>query len=230
VPIVANRTATSLKTSADTSLNRTSNVYLTSKWKYGFGLVLVVATVALLADAQGQSVSELNQKITNPVSDIWSLQSQFNNYQLANGQWNNVWNFQPTLPVGLTKDWNLVTRPIMPLYDIAPFESSPGHFHRDTGLGDLTLTELISPAQSGHWILGVGPTFIFPTATSHFTGQGKFQLGPGGLIGYLTKDFIVGAFPLQWWSIGGNHGRQDTSQLNVQPIAALFFGDGWDIG
>ena len=100
-------------------------MYLTSKWKYGFGLVLVVATVALLADAQGQAASELNQKITNPVSDIWSLQSQFNNYQLAKGQWNNVWNFQPTLPVGLTKDWNLVTRPIMPLYDIARSSRPP---------------------------------------------------------------------------------------------------------
>jgi hypothetical protein len=36
-------------------------------------------------EGQSQSLSELNQKITNPLSDIWALQNQFNNYKLANG-------------------------------------------------------------------------------------------------------------------------------------------------
>ncbi len=179
---------------------------------------------------QGQSATELNQKLTNPVSDIWALQSQFNNFKLANGHWNNNWNLQPTLPVGLTRDLNLITRPVLPLYNIVPHETAPGQFERTAGLGDLTLSELLSPANSGNWILAVGPTFIFPTATSEFTGQGKWQAGPGGLFGYRTENFILGAFPLQWWSIGGDSSRPDTSQLNLQPIAALFFGDGWNVG
>ena len=36
-----------------------------------------------------ESASELNRKLTNPVSDIWSIQSQFNNFELNNGHWNN---------------------------------------------------------------------------------------------------------------------------------------------
>lgn len=60
------------------------------------------------------SASELNEKLTNPVSDLWSIGNQFNNFELNNGHWNNNWNFQPVLPVGLTKDWNLITRPVMP--------------------------------------------------------------------------------------------------------------------
>jgi hypothetical protein len=56
------------------------------------------------------------------------------------------------------------------------------------------------------------------------------QAGPGVVVGYLTKEFILGVFPQQWFSIGGDPGRPDTSQLNLQPIAALFFGDGWSIG
>ena len=39
------------------------------------------------------SASELNRKLTNPVSDIWSIQSQFNNFELNNGHWNNNWLF-----------------------------------------------------------------------------------------------------------------------------------------
>ena len=112
------------------------------------------------------------------MSSLWSIANQFNNFELNNGQWNNNWNFQPVLPVSLTKDWNLITRPVMPFYNIVPHETRPGEFARDAGLGDLALVELLSPAHSGNWILGAGPTAIFPTATSVFTGQGKWQLGP----------------------------------------------------
>jgi hypothetical protein len=176
------------------------------------------------------SASELNRQLTNPVSSIWSIANQFNNFELNNGHWNNNWNFQPVLPVSLTKDWNLITRPVMPFYNIVPHETAPGQFERAAGLGDLALLELLSPAHSGNWVLGAGPTAIFPTATSEFTGQGKWQLGPSVVVGYLTKEFFLGVFPQQWWSIGGEHGRPDTNQMNLQPIAAIFFGEGWSLG
>src|SRR6185436_13994067 len=177
------------------------------------------------SSGEEESASELNRKLTNPVSSIWSISNQLNN-----GQWNNNWNFQPVMPVSLTKDLNLITRPVMPFYNIVPHETSPGEFARDAGLGDLTLLELLSPSNSGNWVLGAGPTAIFPTATSHFTGQGKWQLGPSIVVGYLTKEFFIGVFPQQWWSIGGEHGRADTNQMNLQPIATIFFGEGWSIG
>ncbi|HEY7318729.1 MAG TPA: hypothetical protein VIE89_14225 [Candidatus Binatia bacterium] len=177
-----------------------------------------------------ESASELNRKLTNPVSSIWSIANQFNNFELNNGQWNNNWNFQPVLPLSLTKEWNLITRPVMPFYNIVPHETAPGQFERDAGLGDLTLLELLSPSNSGNWVLGAGPTAIFPTATSGFTGQGKWQLGPSLVVGYLTKEFFIGVFPQQWWSIGGEHGRRNTNQMNLQPIATIFFGEGWSFG
>src|SRR5215470_9544363 len=170
-----------------------------SKYPLGFLVAAMLAAAPAAAQTAGapttaqttapepeDSASELNRKLTNPVSDIWSLQNQFNNFKLENGHWNNNWNFQPVLPVGLTKDWNLITRPVMPFYDIVPHETAPGEFNRATGLGDLTLLELLSPAHSGNWVLGAGPTAIFPTATSPFTGQRKWQLGPSAVAGYLT--------------------------------------------
>jgi hypothetical protein len=162
---------------------------------------------AVTESSTPEDASELNRQLTNPVSSIWSIANQFNNFELNNGHWNNNWNFQPVMPVSLTKDWNLITRPVMPFYNIVPHETSPGEFARDAGLGDLTLLELLSPANSGNWVLGAGPTAIFPTATSHFTGQGKWQLGPSVVVGYLTKQYFIGVFPQQWWSIGGEHGR-----------------------
>ena len=186
--------------------------------------------IARTTQGDAESASELNRKLTNPVSSIWSIANQFNNYELNNGQWNNNWNFQPVLPISLTKGWNLITRPVMPWYNIVPHETAPNEFARDAGLGDLTLLELLSPAHSGNWVLGAGPTAIFPTATSRFTGQGKWQLGPSIVVGYLTKQYFIGVFPQQWWSIGGQHFRPDTNQMNMQPIAEIFFGEGWSWG
>jgi len=108
------------------------------------------------------SASELNRQLSNPVTSLWSLTFQFNNYRLENGEWNNNLLFQPVLPIGLTKDLNLITRPVIPLYDSVPHETASGEFARTTGFGDIILLELLSPAHSGHWILGPGPTFIFP--------------------------------------------------------------------
>src|SRR5262245_25732651 len=176
------------------------------------------------------SASELNRQLSNPVTSLWSLQFQFNNYRLENGKWNNNLLFQPVVPVSLTKDLSLITRPVIPLYNSVPHETARGEFDRTTGFGDITLAELLSPAHTGHWILGAGPTFIFPSASSDFTGQGKWQVGPAVVVGYLTKQFIVGVFPQQWFSFAGNSSRPDTSQMNLQPFAAWFFGKGWKVG
>src|SRR5262245_60147194 len=54
--------------------------------------------------------------------------------------------------------------------------------------------------------------------------------GPCVVVGYLTSDFILDVVPQQWFSIGGDADRPVTSQLKLQPIAALFFGDGWNVG
>ena len=69
--------------------------------------------------------TELNKKLTNPVTDIWSISFQQNNYNLETlpgqgNRWSSNLQFQPVLPVSLTKDWNLITRPVMPLFVSQP--------------------------------------------------------------------------------------------------------------
>ena len=182
------------------------------------------------AEAGAPSANELNKQLSNPVTSLWSLSFQFNNFRLENGQWSNNLQFQPVLPVGLTKDVNLITRPVIPLYNIVPHPTTSGQYETTAGFGDIILLELLSPADSGKWILGAGPTFIFPTATSTFTGQGKWQAGPAFVVGYLTDKFIAGVFPQQWWSFAGDSNRPDTSQMNLQPFAAWFLGEGWSVG
>jgi hypothetical protein len=175
------------------------------------------------------SLSEVNRQLTNPISSIWSLTFQFNNFILENGRWVNNMLFQPVLPISLSKDWNLINRPVIPVYNSVPRPTSSGGLRQTTSFGDIADVELLSPANSGNWLLALGPTFIFPSAGSRFTGQGKYQTGPAGVLGYLTKEYIVGVFPQQWWSVSGGS-TPAVSQLNLQPFFSLFLSHGWSVG
>jgi hypothetical protein len=186
-----------------------------------------------------KSLTEINKKLINPVSDLWSISFQRNNYLLDSGlpgkgeYWNSNLNLLPVLPMALTKNWNLITRPIIPLLISQPHPKSGNQSEVETtyGFGDISLVEMVSPSPNlaGNWLLGFGPTFIFPTASSDWTGQGKMQAGPAAFIGHLSKNWGLGVFYQQWWSFSGDNGRPDTSQMNLQPIVTYFLPDNWTI-
>ncbi len=183
------------------------------------------------AESQAEgSLDELNKELSNPVTNVWSIAFQQNNYLLdiegKKDRWNSNLNFQPVLPVGLTKNWNLITRPVVTLFNSMPYPNphNPGDVDRTTGFGDTIFMQNISPTArlAGKWLLGFGPTFIFPTASSDHTGQGKWQVGPSAVVGYLSEKWIVGAFVQNWTSFAGDSNRPDVNQMNLQPIAAYF--------
>ena len=232
------------------------NVHITTLPPGGMGNVLprrICTTVlafltaiacAASASAQGGAgsaaaltTSELAKEISNPVTSIWQLQFQFNNIQLENSdlspvseRWVNNLYFQPVMPVSLTKDWNLVTRPVITLYQSVPYPTTTGSIERTTHFGDTILAQVLSPAGTEPWIWGVGPTWIFPTAGSDLTGQGKWQIGPAVGGGYITSKFMIAALFQQWWSFAGDADRRETNQLNILPLIYSFFSDGWSVG
>ncbi len=204
----------------------------------------VPATAEVAAGGEKtESLTEINKKLTNPMSDTWSISFQQNNYRVSTltgvgDKWSSNFNLQPVMPVALTKDWNLITRPVIPLFVSQPHPVAkagpPPHADSETttGFGDITLMEMFGPgpALTGKWILGLGPTFIFPTASSDFTGQGKWQIGPAAVVGYLSEKHFLGVFVQNWISFAGDGDRPNTNAMNLQPIAAFFLPHGWSIG
>ena len=193
------------------------------------------------SEAEGMaepSLHELSRQLTSPISSFWSIGFQQNNYLLEidgkKDHWNSNLNFQPLIPVALTNDWNLITRPCVALFNSVPYPKKYGlgDMDRTTGFGDTILAEMVSPSPNlvGNWMFGLGPTFIFPTASSDHTGQGKWQVGPAAVVGYLSHKWVLGAFVQNWTSFGGSGNRTDTNQMNLQPIVAYFLPDGWSIG
>jgi hypothetical protein len=197
------------------------------------------------------SLDDINKKLSNPVSNLWSITLQQNNfvlkYQLprsledvATGntrdgeRWSSNLIFQPVLPVSITEEWNLITRPVIPLVVSQPHpeRNDPLDIGRTTAFGDIALLQLLSPSDTlvGNWLLGLGPTWIFPSAGSDFTGQGKYQVGPAAVVGYLSEKWIAGALVQNWLSFAGDDDRDTTNGMNLQPFAAYFLRDGWSVG
>jgi hypothetical protein len=74
------------------------------------------ASLALAADEE-ESATELAKKTQNPVADLISVPFQ-NNFYFNSGSKDAtvyVLNVEPVIPINLTKDWNLITRTIVPI-------------------------------------------------------------------------------------------------------------------
>jgi hypothetical protein len=132
------------------------------------------------APSDGQAnAAELAKKLQNPVADLISVPLQ-NNWDFGIGPADAMQytvNIQPVIPVSLTKDWNLIIRTIMPvIYAESPV---PGG-DNTAGLGDITQSFFFSPKAptSGGWLWGIGPVFLYPSATDSALGAEKFGLGP----------------------------------------------------
>jgi len=180
-----------------------------------------------------QSLDELNVQLQNPVSSVWNLTFQFNNFFLDGPpsdktRVQSLVNFQPVMPVLLTKDINLIVRPVIPVVFSAPVFDGAG-FDNKGGLGDIALVPFLAPVTK-NWILGLGPSFIFPTATDDGLGQGKLQMGPAAVVGWFNRHWMLGVFPQQWWSVAGDSDRPDVSQANIQYFLFRFLPNAWNIG
>lgn len=140
-------------------------------------------------------------------------------------------NVQPVIPVTIG-DWNFVSR------IIAPVSRAPGGVQttgnpnpigsgRVFGLGDINYSLFLSPAKSGKFIWGVGPSITVPTATDARLGAGKLSMGPTAVVLTQPKPWSLGILARQIWSVAGPDGRAEVSQFMVQPFVNYNFDEGW---
>jgi hypothetical protein len=88
------------------------------------------------------SLTEVNKELSNPISTIRALSFQQNTFWLNKPERNVVkLLFQSVLPVSLTDNWNLITRPVIPLFNSTPYVNKSGNLHRVAGFGDTVLVE-----------------------------------------------------------------------------------------
>jgi hypothetical protein len=132
-------------------------------------------------------------------------------------------NFQPVIPIHVTEHWNLITRTIVPILNVPSLAAG---LDDEFGMGDINPTVFLSPAGSGRFIWGVGPTMTLPTASNEALGSGKWSAGPAVVALVMDGPWTVGALANNQWSFAG-WGDQDVNQFLTQPFVNYNFGHGW---
>ncbi len=96
-----------------------------------------------------------------------------------------------------------------------------------TAFGDIRFVDL-AVLDAGHSLLfGIGPTFVFPTASSVATGQGKWQVGPAAAAAFAPRRWLFGILAQNPISFAGDSARPQANALFLQPFITYQLGHGW---
>jgi len=193
------------------------------------------------ADAAAVEAAQkaLIKQSQNPVGNLGLLPIQ-SNFYYGQGQYQRtqtVVNIQPVIPIALNKQWNVVSRTIVPIINL-PYPVPPSQCNSTigcptvTGFGDIQQQTYFTPAKPATVTWGAGPIFQFATASPNLGPVGTHQTAAGinavGLI--MPGNFVMGTLVTQLWSIGGSSPTNPAvNSMLIQPFINYNFGRGWSL-
>jgi hypothetical protein len=195
------------------------------------GLVLLGAVLAIAAaradDTEPSPSSEgtLVKQANAPISSILQLRLQNGwvpRFSGVDGQGN-------TLTLGVTMplpEYRFLPVPQLSLLTVPTAVTLPGG---TTSFGDVRFVDVAVFRLRPDVLWGVGPSFVFPTATADLAGQGKWQLGPAAVVAWIRPKWLLGVLAQNPISFAGETKRADANALVLQPFASYQLGGGWFI-
>ncbi|MBW1852491.1 MAG: hypothetical protein JRJ15_13920 [Deltaproteobacteria bacterium] len=211
------------------------------------GLTLSAAKADEKAGApEHKDMGAVGAKLANPLSDLWSLSMSFEVPKFFDGDLNTGnpevgadMILQPVLPIPLygegAGEWRMITRPVIPLIFSQPIPRGSNNFYDKGGIGDIQLPMMLSiPDQyAGKWILGGGPIFMFPSATTDVLGADQYAMGPAVVVGYKAKNWTGVLFPNYFWKTGSSGQDDATPNINQGTLLYSFtykLANAWQVG
>lgn len=189
-------------------------------------LLFARAVVAQEAAAPDRSADDLAKQLSNPVSSLISVPIQFNdefNVGPDDG-WKSTTNVQPVFPFGISDNWNLISRTILPVI-VQKDVYGPGS--SQSGLGDIVQSVFFSPkapTARGGLIWGVGPVLLLPTGSNDF-GAKRWGAGPTGVVLKQQGAVTYGALVNHIRDFAGS-GTADIKLTLLQPFISYSLGGG----
>ena len=168
-----------------------------------------------------RNADDLAQKLSNPISSLISVPLQYNFSRKYNSDGHkNLLNIQPVVPISISKDWNLISRSIMPI--VQQKDVQPGR--HQAGFGDLSQSVWASPkepSKSG-LIWGVGAVALIPTGTDGI-GANTWGFGPTIVMLKQTGAWTYGVLANHLWDTSG---PAEISSTFLQPFLSKGLGKG----
>ena len=184
----------------------------------------LVTMPALRAEMTPEELAKLAQ---NPVGNLISVPFQYNgnlNFGPEKGT-QSILNIQPVIPISVDKDWNIITRTILPvIWNPTLGPDTPGK----DGTGDTVFTAFLSPANPGKWIWGVGPIVQAPTHSNNKLGNDNWGLGPSFVVLHLAHGdpWVYGVLVNNIWSVTSNKTGGSYNNGLIQPFVNYNFEGG----
>jgi hypothetical protein len=181
--------------------------------------LLCVALFGASCAVAAPSSEELAKLAQNPIANLISVPFQ-NNANFGYGPEDatqNILNIQPIIPITLNKNWNLITRTILPLIwqpELGPLQDST------FGLGDTQVSAFLSPSNAKGWIWGVGAIAQLPTHTESDLGNGNWGLGPTAVALHLEQGnpWVYGMLINNLWSLDNDDKDPAYNNGLIQPF------------
>jgi hypothetical protein len=168
---------------------------------------------------QTEGSPDIAKTAQNPIAHVISvpLENDFYPQTGINKEDEYVLQMKPVVPIRLSRDWNLITRTVIPI--IQTPELAPG-INGNSGLGDIQESLFFSPTKAGPGgiIWGAGPVISAPTATQNIYGTKKLSLGPTVVVLKIQGHWLYGALTQNYWSVAGPRARPDVNQFLTQPF------------
>lgn len=173
--------------------------------------------------------SELAKKLANPVAALISVPFQLNYDQdIGSDEEGMRWtlNIQPVVPIGISENWNLISRTILPVVWQDEIFTDAGS---QSGIGDIVQSLFFSPKAptAAGWIWGVGPVFLLPTGSDDLLTTDKWGAGPTAVVLRQQGPWTYGALTNHIWSFAGDEDRGDVSSTFLQPFLSYTTPSAW---
>ncbi|MCF7971265.1 MAG: hypothetical protein K9L22_08895, partial [Methylococcaceae bacterium] len=208
--------------------------------RYLLPLCTVLFTAPILAEEFMPSYTEWQRTTQNPLSANFRLPLEYDFHGNAPAGNVNILSFAPIMPIKFD-GWNIINQLTLNVMwtpgDITGIKGLPepytGNGHGGSagyaaGLADTDFTSYFSSTIGENFTFGFGPTFTFPTdEPTRELGSGKFSVGPALMLVYQPEHWTMSLELQQIWSVIGNEGREDVSQMILQPSIYYNLPEGW---
>jgi hypothetical protein len=167
-----------------------------------------------------QESSDIAKAAQNPIAHMISVPVENDFYPQTgiNKENEYVLEIKPVVPIPLSKNWNLITRTIIPVVQTPDLTAE---IKGTSGLGDIQESLFFSPTKAGLGgiIWGAGPAISVPTATEHIYGTGKTSIGPTVVVLKSQGHWLFGSLVQNLWSVeAGPRERPAVNQMLLQPF------------
>ncbi len=170
------------------------------------------------AKAMGLSNEQLAKILSNPLANLIMLPFEFD-WDYGGGLYDEGQQFytkiQPVVPAHISDDFLLISRFIIPIES----KSNMG-YQTETGLGDISASFFLTPKADKSFQWGIGPIFLFPSATENHLGNKKWGAGPSVVMISQTEHWTLGLLASQVWSFAGDSSRPYINASYLQPFVA----------